>query len=174
MLATILQVTFLSCTGMLTIMTSSLHIIKLKLKAHSVLRSKLVEKASPYIFLFIASQNGGAYTEVCGNMQKLPTGDVTCTSSTVSPYFFPIHLATAHMWKHSCNDIKRIHSINTQHITYLALLQRPYLRTKLGTEDSSLSLIQSNMQPAVPSPKHPRTYQNTFLQSLNSSFPGCR
>ena len=32
-------------------------------------------------FLFIASQNGSAYTEVCGNMQKLPTRDVTCMPS---------------------------------------------------------------------------------------------
>ena len=31
------------------------------------------------ISLFIASQGGGAYTEVCGNMQKLPPDDVTCT-----------------------------------------------------------------------------------------------
>ena len=113
MLVTILQVTFLSCTGMLTSMTSSLHIIKLKLKTYSVLRSKLVEKASPYIFpIHCLSKWRHTYRSM-RKYAEIAYRDVTCTSSTVSPYFFPIHLATAHMWKHSCNDIKRIHSINT-------------------------------------------------------------
>ena len=37
------------------------------------LEGKLVEQASPYNF--IASQDGSAYTEVCGNMQKLCTNN---------------------------------------------------------------------------------------------------
>ena len=42
-LAIILQVAFLSCTGMLTVMTSSLHKIKLKLNTCFVPRNELVE-----------------------------------------------------------------------------------------------------------------------------------
>jgi len=42
-LATILQVVFLSCTGMLTVMTSFLHNGKLRLNACSVPRSELIE-----------------------------------------------------------------------------------------------------------------------------------
>ena len=53
---------------MLTVMTNSLHTIKLKLNECSVPRSELVQWASPYIFPI---QNGGTYTEVCGNIQKL-------------------------------------------------------------------------------------------------------
>ena len=110
------------------------------------------------------------YAEICRN--RLP-GDIAYTSFTVSPYFFLIHLR-----QHICENTvattsnEYIPLIHTHHI--LGFTAKGYLRTKLGTEESSLSLTQSNMQPAAPSPKHPRTYQNTFLQSLSSSFPGCR
>ena len=70
MLATILQVIFISCTGMLTVMTSSLHTIKLKLNACSIPLSELVEWASPYIFPVhcLSFHCSLWYTEVCGNM----------------------------------------------------------------------------------------------------------
>ena len=66
----ILQVAFLSCTGMLTVMTSSLDNIKLH---------------APY--LEVSSENwprrteGSPYTEVCEDMQKFSTDDITCTPS---------------------------------------------------------------------------------------------
>ena len=49
-LVTILQVAFLSCTRMLTVMTSSLHHTMLKLNASSVPQSKPLEYASPSNF----------------------------------------------------------------------------------------------------------------------------
>ena len=64
-LATILQVPFLSCTGMLSVMTSSLYTIALKLNACSIPRSGRPHRT---FSLFIGSQNG----------------DATCTSSIVS------------------------------------------------------------------------------------------
>ena len=67
-LATILQVASLSCTGMLTVMSSSLHNIKLKLNACSVPRSELVEQALPYIFTPLKmAVHTQKYAEICRN-----------------------------------------------------------------------------------------------------------
>ena len=85
-LATILQVAFFSCTGMLTVMTSSLHNTKL-VNACSLSRSKLVERTHCTFFLFIASQNGGAYTKVYGSVQKLPTYNVTIRKERLGNFF---------------------------------------------------------------------------------------
>ena len=71
----ILQVAFLSCTGMLTVMTSSVHYMR-----HTLKRTHRIGLAvqSPYS---LPLKDSSAYTEVCRNIQKLPADNITCTPS---------------------------------------------------------------------------------------------
>ena len=79
----ILQATFLSCTGMLTIMTSSLHTMKSKLNACSVLALKQAHRIGltihfPYSLPLKMVAHIWKYAEICRNCLL---DYVTCTPS---------------------------------------------------------------------------------------------